>query len=284
MEHVGRRRMERGGGGSDRREAIDPGRVLVQLHAQPIQAAADVLLRGLPDPALAGQVRVSVCDLPGIDALPADRHRLARWRGARGAPEANARGGHGIHADRVRYELLRRRSRLLGAQGIYQVADGGQGHGRGLLRLRLRGYVRHLPGGARRRRHQLQRLHAGDARGHGDPGLPRGPLPRLAAATGGDGRPGQHAVRTGLRSEGESAREPPRRAWATGSKLPRAEIEEEMALEKMVRRRGSERAEARRGAGISLGTASRGLLEPRGSCSCSAGSSSASSVGSRARR
>ena len=57
-----------------------------QLPAQPLQAPAPLLLPGLPGPDPEGPVRVPLCHVPGLDDLPADRHRLARRRGA-GAPE-----------------------------------------------------------------------------------------------------------------------------------------------------------------------------------------------------
>ena len=75
LERVDRRQQAEGPG-------PDAPGVLAQLHPQPLQAAAAVLLPGVPGPDPEGRVRVPLRDLPGPDDLPAAGHRLARRRGA----------------------------------------------------------------------------------------------------------------------------------------------------------------------------------------------------------
>src|SRR4051794_21289241 len=62
----------------DTQEVLDAARVLGELHAQPVQAAVAVLLLRISDSNPEGALRVSLCDLPGLDHVPAVGHRLAR--------------------------------------------------------------------------------------------------------------------------------------------------------------------------------------------------------------
>ena len=110
-----------------------------------------------------------------------------------------------------------------------------QGDGGRLLRLGLGGHVRDLRRRAGDRRHGVQRLHAGHAGRHGDPGLPGGPVPGRAAAAQGDGRPGQHARRAGLRSR-PPGRSPPYRT-GTGTRADEHEQDVEQELELSLEKR-----------------------------------------------
>src|ERR1700744_5219653 len=57
--------------------ASNAARNLAERPPQPFQAAVAVLLPWVPDPNPQGALRVSVCDLPGPDHVPAAGHRLA---------------------------------------------------------------------------------------------------------------------------------------------------------------------------------------------------------------
>ena len=183
--------------------AVDYRRVLVQLPPQPVQAAAPLLLPGLPGPDPEGEVRVPLRDLPGADDLPADRHRLARRRGAGPARPVESLGERSSDSWSSASSLNFFIGILayLAAARVHPAAAGRQGDGRGLLRLGLGRHVRDLPRRAGDRAHRLRRLHAGHAGGHGDPGLPGRPVPRLPAPAPGDGRAGQHARRARLRPQ-----------------------------------------------------------------------------------
>ena len=150
-------------------------------------------LPGVPGPDLEGQVRVSLCDLPGAHHLPSDRHRLAWRRGTLfSGPEGSGQRGR-VHGGRVHHQQLDRCPCLRWPLGHDRDAADRQGNGGRILRFGLGRHVRNLPGCAGHGSHSLRCLHAGDAGGDGDSRLPGGALPGLPVASSGHGRAGNYA-------------------------------------------------------------------------------------------
>ena len=99
-----------------------------------------------------------------------------------------------IHRCRLHDKLFHRHRGLYCAAGVHsENAKGRRGDGVGLLRFRLGRHVRYLPGSADSNRHQIRGVHAGHAGCHGNPGLSRGAVPRVAVAARRNGRARKYA-------------------------------------------------------------------------------------------